>query len=314
MVPRKPSLVGKAPLPPVSRILIFGAKGRLGAALARIWAVEHTVTALARPEVDASDPLAMRRILENHEFDVLVNAAAVTNVDECETHRDLADVVNAQAPEAMARVAASKDARFIHISTDYVFDGLKGGSYTEDDPPCPVSHYGRTKLSGEQRTLKISPHHVVVRVSWVFGPDKPSFIDSILDRALVREHVEAVDDKTSSPTYTEDAALWLAPFLDQTVPGGIYHACNSGTCSWRDYGQHALDWAARSGLPLRCQTVSPIPLEGLKHFTARRPPHTSMSSAKLTATIGIHPRPWQDALDDYLTRKFRHASILPPTI
>lgn len=314
MVSGQSLLVGKAPSPPVSRVLILGAKGRLGATLTRAWSVGHSVASVARPEVDTSDLPALEKFLQTHNFDVLVNATAMTNVDECEVQKESATVVNAQAPAVMAQVAASRGARFIHISTDYVFDGLKTDLYTENDTPHPISHYGRTKLAGENETLAASSAHLVVRVSWVFGPDKPSFVDSLIDRASSQEHVEAVGDKTASPTYTEDVAIWLAPFLNGPLPGGIYHACNTGSCSWRDYGQHALDWAHRSGLPLRTRTVNPIPLAAMKQFVASRPPHTSMSTARLASVTGITPRTWQNALDDYLTKKFRHAPILPSSI
>lgn len=288
----------------MSRVLILGGKGRLGAALARQWADRHAVTTLARPELDAADLPALQKILEDASFDVLVNGTGLTNVDRCETAREEADLVNAQAPGLMARVAAEKNARFIHISTDYVFDGQKTSAYDEEDDARPLSHYGQTKLAGEKAALEPSPDHLAVRVSWVFGPEKPSFIDSILDRALAQDRVEAVDDKTSCPTYADDVAGWLEPFFSPGLPGGLYHACNTGACSWREYGQHALDWAAQAGLPLRARTVEPIPLASLKNFTAPRPPHTVMSTRKLAAAIGQTPRPWREALDEYLTQKF----------
>jgi dTDP-4-dehydrorhamnose reductase len=311
MVSRQPGLVGKNPVPPVSRILILGAKGRLGAALARKWAAHHEVTALARPAMDVSDLSALSQLLERTDFDVLVNGTGMTNVDQCEAARDEANMVNIDAPAIMARVAAAKAARFIHISTDYVFDGTKDGLYTEDDEAKPISHYGYTKLAGEHVTLAASPKHLAVRISWVFGPDKPSFIDMMLDRAMTYDHVEAIANKTSCPTYAEDVADWLEPFLSNALPGGLYQACNTGVCTWRDYGQHALDCAARIGLPLRSRVVHPIPLSALQNFASLRPPHTAMSTAKLAATTGITPRSWQDALEEYLNKKFTNASILP---
>ncbi len=217
MVSRQPGLVGKNPVPPVSRILILGAKGRLGAALARKWAAHHEVTALARPAVDVSDLSALSQLLERTDFDVLVNGTGMTNVDQCEAARDEANMVNIDAPAIMARVAAAKAARFIHISTDYVFDGTKDGLYTEDDEAKPISHYGYTKLAGEHVDAGGFARHLAVRISWVFGPDKPSFIDMMLDRAMTYDHVEAIANKTSCPTYAEDVADWLEPFLSNCL-------------------------------------------------------------------------------------------------
>ena len=301
-------MVEKNSRPPVSRILVLGGKGRLGAALARKWSERHDVHALARPEIDVADLAALASLLEAAEFDVLVNGTGLTNVDRCETDRAEATTVNAHAPGVMAEAAAAKGARFIHISTDYVFDGTKASPYIETDAAHPLGHYGHTKLAGERAALEPSPRHLTVRVSWVFGPDKPSFADMIIDRALANDTVEAIADKTSCPTSAGDVADWLEPFLASDLPGGLYHACNTGACAWRDYGQHALDCALKAGAPLRARTVNPIPLAAMKNFSAPRPPHTAMDTKKLSTVTGLTPRPWQDALEEFVLQKFRHSS------
>ncbi len=289
----------------MSRILILGGKGRLGAALARQWSPHHGVTTLARPELDVADLAALEKVLQAADFDVLVNGTGLTNVDRCETAREEAETVNARAPGLMAEVAAAKGARFFHISTDYVFDGKKDTPYDEDDEARPLSHYGQTKLDGEKATLAVSPQNLVVRVSWVFGPDKPSFVDAIVERALTQDRVEAIADKTSSPTFADDVAGWLEPFLEQDLPGGLYHACNGGSCTWQEYGQHALDCAGRAGAALKTRMVEPILLSSLKAFVAPRPPHTALNTARLSSVTGRIPRPWQIALEEYLFQKFR---------
>jgi len=287
----------------MSRVLVLGGKGRLGAALARKWSARHQVTAAGR-EIDLAHLSALERALQESAFDVLVNCAATTNVDRCETERDEARTVNADAVAVMGRVAADRQARLIHISTDYVFDGTKETPYVESDAPHPLGYYGQTKLDGENAALSTSDRHMVARVSWVFGPDRPSFVDMIVDRARTNDRVEAVFDKTSSPTYAEDAADWLEPFLSGDLPGGLYHACNSGSCTWQEYGQQALDAARKAGVVLRATTVDPIPLASLKNFIAPRPPHTSMDTTRLTEATGLRPRPWQEAVEDYIVRKF----------
>jgi dTDP-4-dehydrorhamnose reductase len=284
-------------------VTILGGKGRLGGALARLWAKDHQVRALSRPELDVEDLPALRRLLESASCDVLVNCTGLTNVDRCETARAEAEIVNARAPGVMAEAAAAKGARFIHFSTDYVFDGEKTTPYVEEDIARPLGHYGQTKLGGEGAALAPSPRNLAVRIAWVFGPDKPSFADTIIERALENERVEAIANKTSCMTFTEDVARWLAPFLDGNLPGGLYHACNAGGCSWHEYGQHALDFAARAGLPLKARTAEPIPLSALKAFVAPRPPHTVLSTAKIAAVTGMAPRRWEDALDEYLGMK-----------
>jgi dTDP-4-dehydrorhamnose reductase len=289
------------------KILILGSNGRLGSALARSWRKLPVteVVPLTRGEVDLSDPEKAEAGLASHEFgtgDVVVNCAAATDVDGCERDRDLATRINAGAPGRIARLCAERGARLVHIGTDYVFDGMLDRPYTEEDPATPLSHYGITKLEGDREVFSASPLHCVVRVSWVFGPDKPSFVDAIVRRALTNPVAAAVHNKTSSPSYSEDLAIWLAEFLKDKLPGGIYHLCNSGTCSWRDYGEFALECAQKNGIPVLTTTVAPLNLSDMKAFVAVRPPHTPLDTSKFTRLTGITPRPWREAVEEY----FRH--------
>jgi dTDP-4-dehydrorhamnose reductase len=187
----------------------------------------------------------------------------------------------------------------VHIGTDYVFDGSLDRPYTEEDKPNPLSHYGATKLEGDREVLAASPSHCVVRVSWVFGPDKPSFVDAIVKRALTSPDAAAVHDKTSAPSYTEDMAVWLEAFLKPSAPGGIYHLCNSGTCSWRDYGEYALECAKANGIPVLTTTVAPLKLSDMKAFIATRPPRTPLDTGKFARITGITPRHWKEAVAEY---------------
>jgi len=290
-------------------ILILGGRGRLAAALARRWATRHNVVALGRDEVDVADSAALDACLRGRAYDILVNGTGLTNVDACEVRRNEAHAVNAAAPARMAAAASACGARLLHFSTDYVFDGSNQAPYVEEDPARPLGWYGSTKLAGEQAVLEQSPDHLVFRVSWVFGPDKPAFVDQLVARAQVEENVFAIADKFSCPTFADDVAAWAEPFFDPSLPGGLYHACNSGPCSWQEYGQWALDCAAERGIPLRTKTVRPQALADMKGFTARRPVHTILGTGKLARTIGIPPRPWREALREF----FQHAPI-PPAI
>lgn len=298
----------------MARILILGTRGRLAAALARDWSVRHSIEPATRQEVDVSDADALRRFLESRPYDVLVNGTGLTNVDLCETERDLAASVNAEAPRILAEAATAAGARLIHFSTDYVFDGKTPRSLTEDDTPSPLGWYGRTKLDGENAVLSADPLHLVVRVSWVFGPDKPAFIDTLIKTAHSTERVTAVADKFSSPTHAGDVAGWLEPFMDRSLPGGLYHACNRGGCSWRDFGACALEEAAAVGLPLRTTQVAPISLTDMKQFLAPRPVHTILQTDKLARVTGRPPRPWQDAVRAYIQKKYAPISSAPGTM
>lgn len=286
------------------KILIVGAKGRLGAALARKWGETHDIATLFRPELDVTNSSRLESLLAGYDFDVLVNGAAMTNVDRCESDRDEAIAVNVRAPQIMATAARKRGARFIHFSTDYVFDGKKIEPYCEDDEAYPLGWYGQTKLDGEKAVLSDAASHLIVRVSWVFGPDKPSFVDMILERARKNSKVEAVADKFSSPTFACDVADWLAPFFDLSLPGGIFHASNAGGCSWREYGAFALECAEKCGIPLATTQVASLSLAEMKQFIAPRPANTILSTTKLTRTIGIAPRSWKDAVSQYIREKY----------
>lgn len=293
------------------RILILGSRGRLAAALAKQWSGAHDVTALSRAEVDVADLDGLERALDERRFDVLVNGTGMTNVDLCETEPDLAATVNARAPAIMAKAARAQAARLIHFSTDYVFDGKKATPYVEEDAPGPLCVYARTKCDGEQNVLSDSPSHLVVRVSWVFGPEKPSFLDMIIAQARDGKPLAAVADKFSAPTFTSDVSEWLTPFFETSRPGGLLHACNSGSCSWYDYATHALRCAAEIGVPLATNTISPLLLKDMTQFVAPRPIFTTLSTEKLTHLTGTTPRAWQEAVQEFITKKY--APILSTT-
>jgi dTDP-4-dehydrorhamnose reductase len=281
--------------------VIVGAGGRLGTALARTYRAEHAVRAFTRAELDLAAPAQLRQSLGDIDFDVLINCAAQTNVDRCETNQDEAFAINAEAPGVLAEICSAKRARLVHISTDYVFDGDKPEPYTESDAPRPISVYGESKLEGERRVLAAGAQHLVARVSWVFGPDRPSFVDWIVDRAREQEHVEAVADKFSSPTYTLDIAEMLRPFVEGSITeGGLIHLANTGRCSWREYGQWALDCCAAEGVELRARSVGAITLADMKNFVARRPVHTVMATARYEQLTRRTPRSWQEAVAEYV--------------
>src|SRR5437773_2118254 len=165
------------------KIAILGTGGRLGAALVRELREKFDVAGFNRAQVDLSKLDDLRANLGAMDFDVLINAAAFTNVDLCETQREQAFLINAEAPRLLANLCSEKNAKLIHFSTDYVFDGQKRAPYTEEDEANPISNYGESKLAGEKNVLAAQNRHLVVRVSWVFGPDRPSFIDGMIKRA-----------------------------------------------------------------------------------------------------------------------------------
>jgi dTDP-4-dehydrorhamnose reductase len=286
------------------KIVIVGAGGRLGAALMREYREKFDVVGFTHAQIDLADFDELEETVSRVDFDLLINCAALTNVDLCEEQPDQAFRVNAGAPELLAQVCTNKRARLIHFSTDYVFDGEKREPYGEEDPANPISVYGESKREGEKLVLQTQDRHLVVRVSWVFGPDRPSFIDAMIKRARNEEHVDAIADKFSAPTYTRDIAEMLPQFFDVDVEGGLLHFANAGECSWQEYAQFALDSCHSLGIPLKARTVSPSRLADIKNWTARRPVYSVLSTEKFFSLTGTTPRTWRDAVADYIRRSY----------
>ena len=293
----------------VKRVVIIGAGGRLGAALVREYAGAFHVTGFNHAQLDLGMPAQMRDTLGALEFDALINAAAQTNVDRCETEVQEAFALNGAAPGVLAEICARKKARFIHISTDYVFDGEAEEPYTEEDEVRPISVYGESKREGERSALEANEQALVVRVSWVFGPDRPSFVDWALKQAREHEEVRAIADKWATPTYTLDLAEMLKPFIeaDNGLGGGrlqdvsgVLHVANRGECSWREYAQWALDCCHAQGIPMKAKEIGASPLADMKSFIAKRPVYSVLSTAKYEGLTGITPRPWEETVRDYV--------------
>jgi dTDP-4-dehydrorhamnose reductase len=303
------------------KLVIVGAGGRLGAALMRAYGGKFDAVGFNHAQLDLGDEKRIMDVISPLQVDVLINAAAFTNVDLCEKERDQAFRVNADAPRVLAEICRRKKAKLIHFSTDYVFDGEKREPYHEEDEARPISVYGESKREGEKLVLQTDDRHLVVRVSWVFGPDRPSFIDGMIKRARENEHIDAIADKFSTPTYTGDIAEMLPRFfgpvagvadpgratsergktgVDDSSYSGILHFANAGECSWQEYAQFALDCCRSLGISLKAKTVGALKLADMKNWMARRPVYSVLSSEKFFSLTGATPRNWRDAVAEYL--------------
>jgi dTDP-4-dehydrorhamnose reductase len=283
------------------KIVVIGAGGRLGAALMRAYRDKFEIIGFDHEDLDLEDLADIHETLDALDFDVLINCAAFTNVDLCESQRDRAFLINAEAPLFLAEICVSKGAKLIHFSTDYVFDGTKREPYTEEDPANPISVYGESKRAGELNVLQTNDKHLVLRVSWVFGPERPSFIDAMIKRAREEDHVTAVSDKFSTPTYTKDIAGMLEKLLIHASPARtILHFANTGECSWQEYAQFAIDTCRSLGMPLKAKSVGNMKMSEMKNWVARRPVYSVLAVEKFTALTGAPPRSWRDAVADYI--------------
>jgi len=280
------------------RIAITGITGRVGRALAtRFSAADHEVIELPRATCDLADP-GCTAVVADLDFDVLLNPAGLTSLEQCEDEPELARRVNAIAPGELAKVCRERGKKLLHFSTDYVFDGVAPGLRREEDPPSPLSAYGRTKEQGERAVL--AEGGTVMRVSWVFGPERPAFPDQILSRALKGEELSAVADKFSLPAYTPDISGWVEGLLSAGLPGGIFQACNGGSVTtWHGIALEIVRFLhERTGRPE--VDVRELSLAEMSAFRAVRPRYTAMSTARLEAVLGKAPRDWREALREHL--------------
>ena len=286
------------------RILILGATGGLGCALHRHFASKCETTIWGRAELDFEQPAMIPEKLAAQPFDVLLNAAGMTSPDACEMQPETAQLANVTAPQVIAECCQARSACMIHFSTDYVFSGELHERWVEDDVSQPVNVYGRTKRDGELAVLKASPNALVARVSWLFGPDKPSHPDNIIQRALQTADLSAVEDKFSVPTSNADICGWIEQLIHAQA-NGVWHLCNSGSASWHSWAEAALQIASVIGLPVKTTQVRPSKLADLSQLKARRPLMTVMNNSKLQNLLGGEIRHWCEALEDYLVKKYR---------
>lgn len=281
------------------RVAVTGTGGRVGAALVRHFSENHEVIALPRTACDLACQDSLAAALERLECDVFLNPAAITSLETCEDPPELAMRVNAEAPGEIAAWAAARGVPVFHFSTDYVFSGELPGLRGEEEIPRPLSVYGRSKLAGEHAVLAL-PGNCVIRVAWVFGPEKASFIDQIFRAAIAGEALSAVADKLSLPVFTRDLAEWTACLVEGKTTG-IIHACHSGNpASWHDLAMAALAEGVAAGRLAGMPSIRKQSLREIGAFRAPRPRHTAMDTARLTQILGRAPRAWNVALAEYV--------------
>ena len=225
--------------------------------------------------------------------DVIINAAAFTRVDDCESQTDQAFAVNAEGTRHVALAALRCQAKVVYLSTDYIFDGKKNEPYLEGDPPQPLNAYGRSKWKGEEYVRALLKRWLIVRTQWLYGKHGNNFVTSLLNQARKKDELRIVDDQVGSPTYSVDLSKILAALIQKEAEG-VFHVANSGTCSWYEFGKAILQLSGLGKI-----RATPISSQELKK-PATRPSYSVLGCQKLTAAVGLTPRPWIEALRDYL--------------
>lgn len=275
------------------KIFLTGKEGMLARAVAEVLSSRHQITGANHRECDIADERAVGRALNAARPDVVINAAAFTDVDACETQRQLAFRVNTEGPCNLAVVCGNLDIPLMHISTDYVFDGEKKEPYAEDDEARPLSVYGRSKLEGEREVQKILSRSWIVRVCGVFGPYRKNFVSLVVELGKKKQPLRIVRDQLLAPTYTFDAAAGIGEIL-RRGPYGIYHLTNQGFTTRIEFTQEILRQAGCSDVP-----VIPISSEETKR-PAARPRNSQLENVRMKREgLSLLPA-WQDALGRYL--------------
>lgn len=281
-----------------SALVLGGQTGLLGQALVRVLNKHGLcVHTLGREDGDLQNRDFLSAKLEKIQPDMLFNTIAYTQVDKAEENKAEALLWNRTLPDTLGRLVKGSATHLIHFSTDFVFAGTKNSPYTETDDTKPMSVYGCSKLQGEQALQQLDiPNCCIVRSAWLFGPGRKNFITTILDACRKRDSISVVHDQIGSPTYTLDLAHWSL-LLAEKKASGIFHAANAGRASWCELACEAVTLSET-----HCR-VDPIPSSQWPQ-PAPRPAFSALNTAKLSECIGISPRPWPQALRDYIFAEY----------
>jgi len=281
----------------LTRVCIVGAKGMLGRELVRLGGARAApaaieVVPLDVEEIDIADAGRTGAVIGQLRPEVIINAAAYTDVDGCERQGELAAAVNADGPGHLARACAVYGGRLVHVSTDFVFDGRQNVPYGPADAVRPLSAYGRTKADGERQVREALEDHVIVRTSWLFGVHGKNFVKTILRLSREKPELRVVDDQVGCPTHAPDLADALLRTAGRPLRG-TYHFCNRGVCYWYDFAREIVRQAGSA-----CRVV-PIKTGELDR-PAVRPAYSVLRTDELERDLGIVIRPWPEALADCL--------------
>ena len=277
------------------RTLIFGGKGQLGRDLERVFAREGEVTAVDLPELDITVEGAANDLAAELRPDLVLNAAAYTDVETAEGEEKAAFRTNEAGARFVARAAKAVEAPVVYYSTDYVFGSVQTRPYTETDDVAPIGVYARSKLAGERTTVAANERHLIVRTAWLYGPGDNNFVEKILRLARTHSELKVVDDEIGSPTYTQDLAE-ATLVLTKADLRGLYHVTNAGTCTRYEFAREILSLAGLD-TPIEPCASSEFPTK------AERPPYSVLATNKLQQATGYAPRHWKEGLVDYFARR-----------
>ena len=286
----------------MKKILVTGCNGQLGRAIRKEYAesdVEFVNTDVTEGEgvkaLDITDVDAVLKMVEETKPEVIINCAAHTNVDACETQWDLAYKINAIGPRNLSIAASKAGAKMIHVSTDYVFEGNGTRPYTEFDEPNPVSAYGKTKLEGENFVMAFADKYFILRTAWLYGEGK-NFVKTMLRLAETHDEVSVVSDQLGSPTSAVELAKMIH-YLEPTENYGVFHATCEGDTNWAEFAEAIFK---RAGKNTKVNHVTSEQYAKMNPASANRPAYSILDNYMLRLTSDFRMADWQDALDVYM--------------
>ena len=271
------------------KILILGAKGMLGHDLQAEFEKDHQVTGWGIDEIDITKEEEVNKKIVQLKPNLVINAAAFTDVDGCEEKKDLCMKVNGQAVGFIAQACKKCNAVLVHYSTDYVFDGQNKEGYKEDAKLDPINLYGQSKALGEEEIQKNTTKYYLLRTSWLYGKHGKNFVDTMLNLAKERDKIKVVNDQFGKPTYTKDLAKRTKEIIEQKRDFGIYHVTNEGITSWYEFTKKIFEIAGIN-IEVKPQTTEQFPRP------AKRPKYSALINTKLPKM-----RRWEEVLKEYLT-------------
>ncbi len=280
------------------KILVTGSNGQLGNCLKTLSAqhTAHQFVFMDRDGFSLTDPVMMDKVLEAEMPAIVFNCAAYTAVDKAEHEAEMAFAVNASGPGQLAYLCNQKNIRLIHISTDYVFDGLSKKPYTEEDQANPIGVYGKSKLLGEQNVLQSNPEALIIRTSWVFSPFGKNFVKTMINLMHSRDSISVVNDQYGRPTYAMDLGAALINIAEKKawLPG-VYHFCNAGSITWFEFaGEIARQIHSKCAIRPISTAEFPTP--------AKRPAYSVLNTEKISETFDLDLPGWKDGLVDCIER------------
>jgi len=274
------------------KILITGSNGMLGHDLIEVLKDKHELILTTSKTLDITDKGNTIDFILKNKPDIVINSAAYTDVDGCETNQDLAYAVNGEGVRNLALACSEIDCPLVHVSTDYVFDGTARNPIEEDGKIGPISVYGKSKLKGEEAILEILDKYFIVRTAWLYGINGKNFPKTMLELSQNHSEITVVYDEVGTPTYTPDLAYGISQLIETDLYG-IYHLTNSGSCSWCEFAKYIFEIAQKD--------VNVIPVTASEFSRPAPRPHYSVLKNKKWADNGFEPlRDYKDAISEYI--------------